>query len=225
MQADASYITTIVWPGGEASGVAIRGTFSDDKDEWWQGDIPLQRSVDGSQFSVALALRPGRYEFKFVVNGDDWRINTAKYECVDDGNGNTNNLIVVTQQSSIPDKTKRSSAPNVKVSIDDKKAKESSNTENTRLLDTGSNADGHKISGYSSTISHSLANESDNSRGDSDDTCTTHTQVTIPDDDPPHQGSINVHRRHCSGLTFFYIACTAIVCFAIFGTMCTYFYS
>ncbi|KAJ2034499.1 hypothetical protein GGI08_008937, partial [Coemansia sp. S2] len=84
--------TAIVWADGAAESVAIRGTFSRDSEQWWTQSIPLRR--EGSSYKVVLALEPGRYEFKYVVNGGDWQVNSM-YQIVDDGHGNANNVIVV----------------------------------------------------------------------------------------------------------------------------------
>ncbi|KAJ2506222.1 hypothetical protein GGI11_006740, partial [Coemansia sp. RSA 2049] len=97
--------TTIVWPE-EADSVAIRGTFSNDKKLWWKETIPLTRAADVPRYSVTLALGPGRYEFKFILNGSDWRISSDRYDCVDDGSGNTNNVIVVAEQDAAQASTK-----------------------------------------------------------------------------------------------------------------------
>ncbi|KAJ2572394.1 hypothetical protein IW140_000845 [Coemansia sp. RSA 1813] len=94
MQQQATIETIIIWPG-EANSVAIRGTFSDDKEKWWRETIPLKRADSEAQYSVMLALRPGRYEFKYVLNGSDWCISTDRYDCANDGDGNTNNVIIV----------------------------------------------------------------------------------------------------------------------------------
>ncbi|KAJ1902374.1 hypothetical protein LPJ81_003609, partial [Coemansia sp. IMI 209127] len=106
MLQQATIETTIVWPG-EADSVAIRGTFSDDKAQWWQETIPLKRTVSGAQYSATLALRPGRYEFKYVLNGGDWCISTDMYDCASDGDGNTNNVIVVPAKETADSEAKR----------------------------------------------------------------------------------------------------------------------
>ncbi|KAJ2394474.1 hypothetical protein GGI23_004673 [Coemansia sp. RSA 2559] len=106
MLQQATIETTIVWPG-EADSVAIRGTFSDDKAQWWQETIPLKRTASGAQYSATLALRPGRYEFKYVLNGGDWCISTDRYDCASDGDGNTNNVIVVPANETADSEVKR----------------------------------------------------------------------------------------------------------------------
>ncbi|KAJ2359352.1 hypothetical protein IWW50_000419 [Coemansia erecta] len=86
--------TIIEWTDGPADSVAIRGTFSDSSDRWWQETIALQ-PADNGHYSAVLRLRPGRYEFKFVINGSDWRISPSTYATADDGRGNVNNIVEV----------------------------------------------------------------------------------------------------------------------------------
>ncbi|KAJ1853812.1 hypothetical protein LPJ73_002573, partial [Coemansia sp. RSA 2703] len=86
--------TTIVWPDGAPETVGIRGTFDKDKKEWWKTTIWLSRSGK-DQYSVTLPLKPGSYEFKFVINGGDWQVDTSLYKTVDDGSGNINNVVAV----------------------------------------------------------------------------------------------------------------------------------
>ncbi|KAJ2306367.1 galactose metabolism- protein [Coemansia sp. RSA 2706] len=94
MANDADLVaTTIEWTDGPADSVSVRGTFSDRVDEWWQETIPLQPTDMG--FSATLRLRPGEYQFKFVVNGGEWRISSTRYATSDDGRGNINNIINV----------------------------------------------------------------------------------------------------------------------------------
>ncbi|KAJ1826701.1 hypothetical protein LPJ56_002049 [Coemansia sp. RSA 2599] len=87
--------TTIVWPDGSPDSVGIRGTFGADAQQWWQETIELRKTA-ADRYSVDLDLPPGRYEFKFVINNTDWQINAQMYASVDDGSGNTNNVLEVT---------------------------------------------------------------------------------------------------------------------------------
>ncbi|KAJ2461585.1 hypothetical protein GGF42_000090 [Coemansia sp. RSA 2424] len=107
--------TAIVWADGSAETVAIRGTFGHDSKQWWTQDIPLRRVGDG--YRVVLALEPGRYEFKYVVDGGQWRVNSSMYEIADDGHGNSNNVLVVVMPSTAP-KARREHADTA-LSIDD----------------------------------------------------------------------------------------------------------
>ncbi|KAJ1729038.1 hypothetical protein LPJ61_003719 [Coemansia biformis] len=88
--------TTIEWLGGPADSVAVRGTFSADESQWWRDTIALAPSGSGSgSHRAVLRLRPGRYEFKFVVNGSEWRIGPDWYPTAVDAHGNVNNVLVV----------------------------------------------------------------------------------------------------------------------------------
>ncbi|KAJ2702245.1 hypothetical protein FB645_004340 [Coemansia sp. IMI 203386] len=90
--------TTIVWPDGTPDSVGIRGTFGIDAQQWWQETIEL-RKTEADRYSVELDLPPGKYEFKFVINNTDWRVNSQMYDSVDDGSGNTNNVLEVVAPS------------------------------------------------------------------------------------------------------------------------------
>lgn len=48
----------------DAAAVFVAGTFN----AWKPGEVPLKRK-DAGQWSVDLDLAPGRYEFKFIVDG------------------------------------------------------------------------------------------------------------------------------------------------------------
>ncbi|KAJ2609895.1 hypothetical protein H4S08_003852 [Coemansia sp. RSA 1365] len=87
--------TTIEWSGHPAKSVSIRGTFSRDSKQWWRETIELTPSEDGKRYSITLRLWPGRYEFKFVINGSEWRVNPEMYQTAEDGRGNVNNVIEV----------------------------------------------------------------------------------------------------------------------------------
>ncbi|KAJ2237170.1 hypothetical protein IWW45_001172 [Coemansia sp. RSA 485] len=91
--------TTIVWPDGTPDSVGIRGTFGMDAQQWWQETIELRKTA-ADRYSVELDLLPGKYEFKFVINNTDWRVNSQMYDSVDDGSGNTNNVLEVVAPSS-----------------------------------------------------------------------------------------------------------------------------
>ncbi|KAJ2840261.1 hypothetical protein J3B02_006261 [Coemansia erecta] len=91
--------TTVVWPDGTPESVGIRGTFGSDPQHWWQETIELRKTAAADKYTVDLDLPPGKYEFKFVINSTDWRINAQMYTSVDDGSGNTNNVLVVPAKS------------------------------------------------------------------------------------------------------------------------------
>lgn len=59
--------TTFLCDSREAQHVFLAGTFNN----WNPEDVPMGRLDDGT-WSVALALAPGKYEYKFVVDGVWW---------------------------------------------------------------------------------------------------------------------------------------------------------
>ncbi|KAJ6845034.1 uncharacterized protein M6B38_290090 [Iris pallida] len=75
----------IVWPNS-ASEVLLAGSF-----DGWTSQRRMERSKAGI-FSLQLKLYPGRYEIKFIVDGE-WRIDPLRP--VVDNNGHQNNLLMV----------------------------------------------------------------------------------------------------------------------------------
>lgn len=51
-----------------ARSVAIAGDFN----EWSPTAHPMIRDESGELWHIRLALAPGRYEYKFLVDGRDW---------------------------------------------------------------------------------------------------------------------------------------------------------
>ncbi|KAJ2880422.1 hypothetical protein H4R27_004735 [Coemansia aciculifera] len=163
MKGSRAVETAIVWADGTAESVAIRGTFSRDSEEWWKQTIPLRR--EGSNYKVVLGLEPGRYEFKYVINGGEWRV-SSMYQIVDDGHGNSNNVIVVALPAA---NTKaQNEQADTALSIDDEQPMEPgdmqktyNDSEYTRLLAT--RPGGQKsVAGYSG-IQSSVHDDEDRS--------------------------------------------------------------
>jgi hypothetical protein len=71
--------------------VNIAGTFND----WSMKADPLYDREGTGMWSITLPLPPGRYEYKFVVDGEEWIPDPANPTTVDDGFGGYNSLIVV----------------------------------------------------------------------------------------------------------------------------------
>ncbi|KAJ1721069.1 hypothetical protein LPJ53_004360 [Coemansia erecta] len=137
MAVDSALVeTTIVWPDGAPESVGIRGTFDKDEKQWWQKTIWLSRTGK-DRYSVTMPLKPGSYEFKFVINSGDWQVDTSLYETVDDGNGNTNNVVVVV---AAPPESCTSGGDMAQQSYDKKEGEDnaSSCSEQSPLLATGS---------------------------------------------------------------------------------------
>ncbi|XP_062224655.1 LOW QUALITY PROTEIN: protein PTST, chloroplastic-like [Phragmites australis] len=78
---------SVYWVG-MAENVQIMGSF----DGWSQGEaLSMEYSGDYARFSATLNLRPGRYEIKFLVDGE-WRLSP---EYPNSGKGLTQNNILV----------------------------------------------------------------------------------------------------------------------------------
>ncbi|XP_065860897.1 protein PTST homolog 2, chloroplastic [Euphorbia lathyris] len=76
----------IVWPNS-ASEVLLAGSF-----DGWSTKRKMQKSSTGI-FSLCMKLYPGRYEIKFIVDGE-WRIDPLRP--VVRNNGYENNLLIIT---------------------------------------------------------------------------------------------------------------------------------
>ncbi|CAL9105019.1 unnamed protein product [Musa textilis] len=83
---------TLFWVG-MAESVQVMGSF----DGWTQGEeMSPEYTGDYARFSATLKLRPGRYEIKFLVDGE-WRL-SAEFPTVGEGIMQ-NNLLVVEQNN------------------------------------------------------------------------------------------------------------------------------
>jgi len=75
----------------DAERVHVVGDF----DNWvLYADPLIDRNGDG-EWTVLLNLAPGRYEYKFVIDGVKWIPDPKNKTTVDDGFGNRNSVIVV----------------------------------------------------------------------------------------------------------------------------------
>jgi 1,4-alpha-glucan branching enzyme len=92
--------TPTVAPAGEgvvfrytdpnARSVSVAGEFN----RWNTMANPMSKDAWGN-WTVAIPLPPGRYQYKFVVNGSDWKTDPTNPETVDDGQGNINSVMIV----------------------------------------------------------------------------------------------------------------------------------
>ncbi|CAN6242983.1 unnamed protein product [Urochloa humidicola] len=79
---------SVYWVG-MAENVQIMGSF----DGWSQGEtMSMEYSGDYGRFSATLKLRPGRYEIKFLVDGE-WRL-SPEYPMAGEGLTQNNILVV-----------------------------------------------------------------------------------------------------------------------------------
>ncbi|MCC6348195.1 MAG: hypothetical protein IT347_01215 [Candidatus Eisenbacteria bacterium] len=75
---------------GAANTVNLAGEFN----AWSTSADPMTKAPDGS-FTLTKALAPGRYAYKFVVDGTQWKEDPNAAEFVDDGYGGKNSVVVV----------------------------------------------------------------------------------------------------------------------------------
>lgn len=73
-----------------ATRVTVAGTFNN-----WNKDAQPMRSADGRTWTVTVPLAPGKHLYKFVVNDSTWLTDPKAVRQEDDGNGNTNSVVVV----------------------------------------------------------------------------------------------------------------------------------
>lgn len=96
-QVQRSPLVRFVCYAPAAKAVFLAGMFNG----WKPGATPMVKNPVG-EWSTAIALPPGRYEFKFVVDGV-WCCETfcpgtgycCPYECVCDGFGSMNRVIEI----------------------------------------------------------------------------------------------------------------------------------
>ncbi|MDX2072019.1 MAG: serine hydrolase [Haliscomenobacter sp.] len=72
----------------KAKMVTIAGSFNN-----WQSFYTLANR-ENEEWVVRLDLAPGKYTYKFVVDGN-WELDPDNFEKEDDGNGNTNSVLIV----------------------------------------------------------------------------------------------------------------------------------
>ena len=70
--------------------VSVAGDFNN----WDIKANPLKEAAAGGSFSATVPLLPGRYQYKFIVNGD-WRVDPACTETVRNPFGSRNSVIVI----------------------------------------------------------------------------------------------------------------------------------
>jgi 1,4-alpha-glucan branching enzyme len=70
--------------------VSVTGTFND----WDPEKNPMKDNPDSGHYKATLLLPPGRYEYKFVVNGE-WLVDANCPECVANGIGSSNSVLCV----------------------------------------------------------------------------------------------------------------------------------
>ena len=75
---------------GDGNSVAVAGEFN----AWNTSADPLAKQTDGSWLLVKK-LDPGKYAYKFVIDGGTWKQDESAALTVDDGLGGKNSVVVV----------------------------------------------------------------------------------------------------------------------------------
>jgi 1,4-alpha-glucan branching enzyme len=71
--------------------VNIAGTFNN----WSMTADPLYDREGTGMWSIILPLPPGKYEYKFIIDGKEWIPDPANPTTTDDGFGGNNSVITV----------------------------------------------------------------------------------------------------------------------------------
>jgi 1,4-alpha-glucan branching enzyme len=74
----------------KAKSVAVAGNFNN----WEIKKTPLRKDSNGG-WKATVWLPPGRYEYKFVIDGSQWLTDPNAKESVDNGLGGSNSLVVI----------------------------------------------------------------------------------------------------------------------------------
>jgi anti-sigma factor RsiW len=87
---DAKVFVRLVFVQPDARSVSVAGDFNG----WNPAQTKLERA-DGGMWTVTLPLRPGRYEYMFVVDGKHWIADPLATEDTGDGFGSQNAVLDV----------------------------------------------------------------------------------------------------------------------------------
>lgn len=79
----------------EAEEIAIAGSFNN-----WSKSVDLLSLTDEKGlWEITIPLSPGRYEYKFVIDGEKWIPDPGNLKTVDDGFGEVNSVVIVPKKS------------------------------------------------------------------------------------------------------------------------------
>lgn len=88
---DAIGYTFRLIPPHAVKSVNVAGTFNN----WDKGANALKPSGDGKTWTITLPLKPGKYGYKFVLDGEEWIVDPISKRNEGDGNGNTNSILMI----------------------------------------------------------------------------------------------------------------------------------
>jgi 1,4-alpha-glucan branching enzyme len=74
----------------DAKNVSVAGSFN----EWKAGSNPMARD-DSGFWTITIPLVKGKYQYKYVVNGDQWQTDPVNPKTMDDGFGGSNSVVEV----------------------------------------------------------------------------------------------------------------------------------
>lgn len=89
-ESNVQRLVPIRYQDADARSVSVVGSFNG----WSPGATPMTRLDDGT-WQVKIRLRPGRFEYKFAVDGTRWIPDPHNPDAVDDGFGGRNSVLVV----------------------------------------------------------------------------------------------------------------------------------
>ncbi len=90
-------VTLVYWPEPWVTHVALVGNFNN----WDKDADPMERQADGS-YRFILSLNPGKYPYKFVLNGSAWIPDPSAAESQHDDLGGQNSILRVHKTSAQP---------------------------------------------------------------------------------------------------------------------------
>lgn len=88
-------VTRFVLVAPEASSVQLTGDFV----SWSQEGIELEDLRGTGIWTADVPLPPGIYQYTFIVNGTEWRVDPRAVAQVDDGFGQANSIVIVSAKS------------------------------------------------------------------------------------------------------------------------------
>ncbi|MDP7421509.1 MAG: isoamylase early set domain-containing protein [bacterium] len=81
---------TLQYENKEAEEVAVAGDFNN-----WDTTADKMVNLGDGNWTITLNLKPGRFEYKFVIDGTKWIADPQAKEFVDDGYGGQRSVLVV----------------------------------------------------------------------------------------------------------------------------------
>lgn len=82
-----SVVVHFVFESDDARSISVAGSFND----WDATRTPMKRT--GNTWRVSVAVEPGRHEYLFVVNEEEWVPDPSASEVADDGFGARNSVL------------------------------------------------------------------------------------------------------------------------------------